>query len=585
MNRKGGATYRYPGVQPFSKAQKALFFGRDDDRERLLDLILLEKLMVLFGKSGYGKSSLLNAGILPGLDDESARKQRQYIPVVVRFHSWTAGKDGLFQKFLFCLNASMGQVGIQPLEKWSALPDTLWSRLKFTPLPENATVVLIFDQFEEFFTYPEQQQLDFKWQLAELLYADVPTYLKQNEDHHSSSERNFLAEKMDVKAVMSIRADRLSELDRLKDKLPAILHKRYELRALTPEQAREALEKPAKLKGDFLSPAFSWQATTTTIILNELSSDRLGRSAGVEAFQMQILAQNIENRVIQGEIIDRNGDALPDVSPEDLPADFSRIYAEYYYYKIANLPQRLQATARRLIEDGLVFSGDQGEARRLSMDGDLLRQQYGATSELLEALENTFLLRREINALGGWNYELSHDTLIKPVVEARDIRRAEEERREAEHRAQEAEAKAAEEQRRADEAERLQKIAERQRNRAKRMMYLAIVMALLALAGLIGAGYLYQQAERQKLTIQKEKDKADQNLKAFLEAQGRKDILEIEQLESRGDVLVETQNYGIALELYQKALVQADTSPAKNNLNSLVLRLKDKIEQQKNRLR
>ncbi len=583
---KGKPTYRYPGVQPFSKEQKALFFGRDEDRERLLDLILLEKLMVLFGKSGYGKSSLLNAGILPSLEEESARNQRLYLPVTVRFHSWSAASEDLFQKFLFHFNAALTQAGIKTAEKWPEVPDTLWARLKFTQLPANTTVVLIFDQFEEFFTYPEPQQFDFKWQLAELLYADVPTYLKQNEDRHSDNERSFLAEKMDVKAVLSIRADRLSDLDRLKDKLPAILHKRYELRALTPEQAREALEKPAELKGNFLSPAFSWQPQTTSIILEELSSDLTGRNAGVEAFQMQILAQNIESRVIRGEIADRNGDLQPDVAPSDLPADLSKIYAEYYYNKIADLPEGLQKTARRLIEDGLIFSSEQGDPRRLSMDGDVLRQQYGANTELLDALENTFLLRREVNSLGGWNYELSHDTLVKPVVEARDLRRAEEERQEAEQRAQEAEAKAAEEQRRANEAERLQKIAERQRNRAQRMMYLAIVMALAAVAGLIGAGYLYRQsdalyrqAEAQKLTIQQEKEKADQNLQAFLEAQGRKDILEIEQLEDRGDVLVETRNYNTALELYQKAFNQADSSPAKLQLTSLQQRLKTKIEQ------
>ena len=67
---------RYPGVQPFKTEQADLFFGRDDDRERLLNLLLLEKLLVLFGKSGYGKSSLLNAGIIPDLDDENPIKYR-----------------------------------------------------------------------------------------------------------------------------------------------------------------------------------------------------------------------------------------------------------------------------------------------------------------------------------------------------------------------------------------------------------------------------------------------------------------------------------------------------------------------------
>ena len=76
---------RYPGVKPFETSERALFFGRDRDIEDLLDLIWLEKLVVLFGKSGYGKSSLINAGILPEISEEA-------VPIVVRLGSYVAGQ-------------------------------------------------------------------------------------------------------------------------------------------------------------------------------------------------------------------------------------------------------------------------------------------------------------------------------------------------------------------------------------------------------------------------------------------------------------------------------------------------------------
>jgi hypothetical protein len=459
--------FRYPGVQPFSKEQKAQFFGRDDDRERLLDLIFLEKLTVLFGKSGYGKSSLLNAGILPRMEEESDKNRRRYVPITVRFNLWTGQQDSLLQKFMFHVSHTLEPLREQKIARIiEGVPDTLWSQLKFAGVGSGkngaglpTTFVLIFDQFEEFFSYPLTQQQDFKRQLAELLYADVPTYLKQNEDRHSAEELAFLYEKIDVKVIISIRSDRISDLDRMKDKLPAILHKRFEIRALSREQAREALIKPALLPGDFRSPAFQWQPATTERILEELSSDSTGRSAGVEAFQLQILAQNIESRVIRGDIADRDGDGMPDVYPDDLPTDLSNIYAEYYRHKIEDLPIERQRVARKLVEDGLVFMGEQGEARRLSMDGDVLRQQFGADEALLKSLEDTFLVRREVNSLGGWSYELSHDTLVKPVVEARGIRKAEEDRQENERRAQEAEAHAARERRRRQRANALSFVA------------------------------------------------------------------------------------------------------------------------------
>lgn len=176
------AHFRYPGVQPFSKEQKAQFFGRDDDRERLLDLIFLEKLTVLFGKSGYGKSSLLNAGILPRMEEESVRNRRRYIPITVRFNLWTDKQDSLLQKFMFHVSHTLEPLRVNKIARViPGVPDTLWSQLKFAEVGSGKngadlpiTFVLIFDQFEEFFSYPLTQQQDFKRQLAELLYADVP---------------------------------------------------------------------------------------------------------------------------------------------------------------------------------------------------------------------------------------------------------------------------------------------------------------------------------------------------------------------------------------------------------------------------
>lgn len=50
-----------------------LFFGRAEETQRLASLIFSEKLTVLYGKSGCGKSSLLQAGVLPRLREENQR--------------------------------------------------------------------------------------------------------------------------------------------------------------------------------------------------------------------------------------------------------------------------------------------------------------------------------------------------------------------------------------------------------------------------------------------------------------------------------------------------------------------------------
>lgn len=370
--------YRYPGLLSFTESQHDIFFGRTEDKERLVSLIFLEKLIVLFGKSGYGKSSLINAGVIPSLNDESRSGKRQYIPVLVRFNTYESDNHtDWFQRFTFHINQS----ALLALPNRDFLPDTIWGKLKQLQSDKNQVFVLIFDQFEEFFTFPQDQQTAFKSQLADLLYSDIPAYVEQNETRHNANEVEFMSEKIEAKVVFSLRSDRLSLLDDMKDKLPVILHKRYELKSLSQDKAKEALVQPAKIYGNFESKPFDWTNEALNRILNELSHDKRGREVGIEPFQLQILAQSIEQQVIQGKISDRDANGTPDIFPEDLPGDLSNIYADYYQKIIAKNPQ-----ARFLIEDGLVFTEKQGEPRRLSMDKDVLMQRYNVENSILEDL-------------------------------------------------------------------------------------------------------------------------------------------------------------------------------------------------------
>lgn len=457
--------YRYPGIQPFSGRQKDLFFGRDDDRERLLSLILVEKLTVLFGKSGHGKSSLLNAGIAPALENENRRGKHQYVPVFIRFHSRVGNEQyDWFDWFAFQLAQQAPPAGPEVYEQRHYLPRTLWGELKRRQTHDNQAFVLIFDQFEELFTYPPDQIAAFKQQLAGLLYADIPEQLEQYEESLPPEEVTRLNRKLDARALFSIRADRLSELDQLKDTLPAILNKRYELRALTREQAQEALEKPAALIKDyssddlesskeyspgwpagsghpgkkpsnfklqtlnsFKSPAFTWQAPALEKILTELSRDQQGRETGIEAFQLQILAQNVEQRVIRGEVADRDGDGKPDVAVSDLPG-MERLYEAFYEDALEKLPAPDRRKARRLLEQGLIFEQDN---QRINLHEKLIQRDYGVGEALSQQLIDLRLLRAEPSTSGGHNIELSHDSFVFPILNVARRRRQEQWRRRA----------------------------------------------------------------------------------------------------------------------------------------------------------
>ena len=516
--------YRYPGVRPFEAGDSALFFGRDRDIADLYEMVRAERLVVLFGKSGYGKSSLLNAGVLPRLG-------KVMTAVEVRLGEYIAGQS--FPPAETVQRKTPLQQRLQPDAAFlRRLPPTLWTHFKQLDSGRKGSYLLVFDQFEEFFSYPTEQQRAFRDQLADLLNGEPPEELREAARTLDREQRRLLTAPMDIRVLFAIRSDRMHEMDRLKDRLPAILHKRYELKALSREQAREAITGPAALTDPrpdlregritmtplkdqwaFASPPFEYREDALDKILAGLAISNTAQQSGVEAFQLQILCDSIENKVAAGLVPDRDGNGRPDVAAEDLP-DFTEVFAQYYERRLALLPETQRDAARRVIEDGLVrYDPATDEGRRLSVDGQALLKDFevaGLSPDLLRELENTFLVRREPNTLGGHNYELSHDTLLAPVVRAKKRRMAaEEERRRKEELA-------------AEEARIAREKAEAQR-RQRRALFTSIVAGALVLAAVVATWVAYQQSNKAAdaivLAEQKTREADESNLNAKAKAE------------------------------------------------------------------
>jgi hypothetical protein len=307
---------------------------------------------------------------------------------------------------------------------------TLWYHFK-RKIGNHARFLLVFDQFEEFFTYPIGFQENFVAQMADLLYADQPQSVREASLHLEKDQRHMLAEPMEVKVLFSIRADRMSRLDSMKGKLPAILNKRFELKGLSEEQAQEAISKPAALPmeaGGYDTPAFSYSPEAMHLILQKLGEGKqTGQAQGIEAFQLQILCEYLEGEVATGRIPGNH------IEPVHFANKIDDIYEGYYQRLLNKLPPNTARAAQRLIEESLIFNDEKtGESRRLSVDSDVLTQRYasaGVTHETLQQLENAFLLRREANGMGGFSYEVSHDTLVAPILRLKAERLSSEKRR------------------------------------------------------------------------------------------------------------------------------------------------------------
>lgn len=459
-----GKKHRYPGSKPFTESERDLFFGRDEDIDRLVQLLTVEKLLVLYGKSGLGKSSIINAGIVPRFESSG-----DFDVIQIRFGSYQKDSHTTTP-----LNSTLRIIRRNQqtncfLRKIRRDNHSIWQSLKSIQINsynQDKGFVLVFDQFEELFTYPDSEVRIFKEQLSELLSGKIPKKFrsalreKMDEDDHvlDKEEMGLLYKKLPIKIMIAIRSDKMSLLNRLKVVIPNILQKSYELKALTREQAEDAILNPAEIRDEenFEAPPFDYSDEALDKILDYLTKRN---EKNIESFQLQILCQYVEeNMVIKRHDTNISGDDL---------GDLENIYQNYYDNQIEKIksPQD-QAKARKLIEEGLIF---EPEERRLSLYEGQIRNVYKIDDELLTSLADTHLLRAENSPSGGFSYEISHDTLVAPILKSK-TRRTEEEQREERNK------------KRQEEQEAI--IAEKQRKLMRRGMWvvlflLAVVVALL----------------------------------------------------------------------------------------------------------
>lgn len=558
MNKEA-LKYRYPGARPFTIEQRQIFFGRSKNIEALYELLSLQDLVILYSKSGLGKSSLINAGLVPKI-----KAKNEFKPLSVRFGPYTK-ELGETPVKTTSQQLSLNKDGNSYLDKLIPNDDSLWYHIKSNQAEAedtNTGFTLIFDQFEELFTYPVEEILKFKQALKEILNNQIPQRFREaleqqfNNDNLklADEELDLLHSNVEVKVLIAIRSDRMSLLNELKDYLPNILRSCYELNALSVDQAEDAILNPAlKNNEDFISPPFDYEEEGLKSILKFLTKNYTQK---IESFQLQILCQNIEKKVI-----DRN---IQTVSSSDI-GDIESIYKNHYDNIIQGIGNDTeQLAARKFMEEGLIF---EEEERRLSLYGGQVFKNFGVHPDLLKRLVDSHLLRAEPSIQGGYIYELSHDTLVSPVLEAKKRRISKELRIEQEK------ALALLEKQKEEARQR-----ENEKAKSARAIRLAILGGVVGVLAILLSLFAFSQkksAELAKAQAQKQRDLAKELLIAYEQEKIENELLTFENLKIRAETIL---NVGGC----PKELLLDMTSIANNHRDSTSLKGQLKILYDKN---
>jgi hypothetical protein len=213
----------YIGLQPYSVEDRDYFFGREEDRETIAANLLSAPLTIMYGDSGVGKTSVLQAGVVPFLEA---------VPdvTVVLFNTWQESvKTGQQATFLSSLRLKaeiVRAVNERTGEKLSVRDTPLDELLVQAAYVTRSTLILILDQFEEYFRYRPTEDIEDPFD------ADLARVVNRRD--------------VDANVLFAVRQDGLSLLDRFQGRIPHLFANRLRLEHLDREAARAAIEKPVE---------------------------------------------------------------------------------------------------------------------------------------------------------------------------------------------------------------------------------------------------------------------------------------------------------------------------------------------------
>lgn len=424
------------GLKAYS--EKETLYGRDEEIRSLSQYVMYDRETVLYGRSAIGKSSIINAGVIP------VARRNDVTPVYIRLeHNATA------DSFIEQIRKAIADVGViidnvYPVHDPNG--ELLWELFHGNRFIDSegkrVKLLIIFDQFEEIFTLQRAERVKRKFfdQLADLfndvkpdvletsinvvaqntLPEDKPAPTKESNnildiniddlDIELPSEDNNYVDDNEYHIVFTLREDFLSDFEYYTAKIPPLKNHRFGLRPINEEQAADIICKPriglvsrevAKLVIEKVTGRSDFNLDGTPEI--EVNSAML-------SLYMSRLYEKKQGDTITAELVEEKG---------------GEIIQDFYTDSTQTIPEEVMER----IEDELTNEEGRRENKSYGILCNIVGKNY------VDQLIDSQLLNR-FQYAGDNRVEFMHDILC-PIISQRKNQRAENRRQEEERRQQE----------------------------------------------------------------------------------------------------------------------------------------------------
>ncbi|MCX4240774.1 nSTAND1 domain-containing NTPase [Paraliomyxa miuraensis] len=380
----------FVGPRPIQKGET--LHGRARELRELFNRLQARRIVVLHSPSGAGKSSLVQAGLIPRLEAASFDVWKPIrvnldptglpgVPVGINRYRLSA---------MVSLEDELPPAHRRSPEQLAALDFAEYLRTR--PRRKHRAgrnVVLLFDQFEEVLT-------------------TAPLAVEAKHAFFSAVGRAL--EHEDYWALFIIREDHLAAFAPYRDKLPTQLSNTFRLDLLGLDGAREAAVELAR-QGGRSFPAVD-------ALIRDLSTIRTQQPDGSFVVEQDVHVEPVHLQVVCRRLWDAMPKDDPSIDEEDIDAYASVSEALGAYYadavrSIAKTNMALERSIREWVGETLIVGGIRSQVRQET------NTSAGLDNRHIERLLDSYLVRAEQRAGANW-FELSHDRLVEPILHDND---------------------------------------------------------------------------------------------------------------------------------------------------------------------
>ncbi len=353
-----GSPFKF--LDSFTKEDKDIFFGRDREIEEIYSRVFQSNLLLVYGASGTGKTSLIQCGLANKFNDSD------WLPILIRRGS----------NILTSIRAQLEHLAITPIKEGASLKKSIESLY----LDHFKPVYLIFDQLEELFIFGSPDEIGgFVTEVAKILKSDLQ-----------------------CKFIFIIRGEYLEHLSVFEEKVPEFFSNRIRIEKMTRLHAAEAITGPCRKANIGLDPGFE---------LNFLEMLCPGK-AEVELTYLQVFLDKLYKKAVQK-------NAAHPVFTNGLlkeTGQISDVLSDFLEEQIARIPDSEAALA--VLKSFVSMEGTKRQVDIEEIEKFVRTLGKQLPLETIEKLVHQFVdlrILRDKDESG--KYELRHDSLAVKIYE------------------------------------------------------------------------------------------------------------------------------------------------------------------------